>query len=212
MKKILFLIMLCGCLSSPVLAMDVKPADIICWRSDTLKFAGLNLSVPLLEQIYGEPLLTHAGIVVDKDGRLRTSIQGEGVSESTIEDRKTQFNMGVLLRNSSLTEGQIESVVETAYGLEGAYDWGGYNGQVMDYLYRFPWMPEQRFFTRLFEDDTEYYCSEFTALSFECNAIGVSAREPSLTSPLDLYYYALDEDKGWKVIYTWFEGMEEGTT
>jgi hypothetical protein len=196
----------------PTHAFEIKPADIICWRSDALKFAGLNLSVSLLEAIYGEPLLTHADIVIDKYGTVRSSIQGEGVSESTIENRKEQFNMGILLRNGSLTEEQIQAVIDTTNSMEGAYDWGGYNGLIMDYILRFSWMPERRLYTRVFQDDSKYYCSEFTASSFELNVIDVSARDSSLTSPLDLYYYALNENEGWKVIYTWEAETEEATT
>jgi len=216
MKKILltFLISLIVITAAygEVSTIEVKPADIICWRSNTLEFGRYTLDVEKLESIYGTPLLTHTDIVVDETGKLRTSIQGLGTSESTIEERQEQFNMGILLRNDSLTEEQIQTVIDTANSIEGAYDWGGYNGLIMDYLLRFSWMPERRFYTRLFQDDSKYYCSEFTALSFESNAIGVSARDSSLTSSLDLYYYALEEDKGWKVIYTWEAGTEEATT
>ena len=192
------------CLLS-VSTLKAKPADIICWRGDSMEFIGFKLSVPVFESVYGAPLLTHTDIVIDEDGTLRTSIQNEGVSESTVESRQSQFNMGVLLRNPSLTEYQIESVLDTAYSLEGDYDWGGYNGQILDYLLRFPWMPEGRLFTTFLQSDDELYCSEYVALCFESNTIGVSAREASLTGPLDIYYYALDPDTGWEVMEVWEE-------
>ena len=178
----------------------VKPADIICWRSDILEFGKYTLDVEKLESIYGTPLLTHTDIVVDETGKLITSIQGLGTSESTIEERKQQFNMGILIRDESLSELQTEVVIDRAYSMESDYDYGGYYGQVLDYILRLPWMPESRFYTWLFQDANKYYCSEFTALSFDSD---ISERDPNLTSPLDIYYFALDENTSTNVIYIW---------
>ena len=177
---------------------DVKAGDIVCWRADSVEFLEIDLPIPLLEILYLTfPSFIHAYIVVDEDGTLRTSKQLDGVGSSRLAKRYEQFNLGVLIRNSALNEAQVEDILNTAHSLEGNYDYGGYNGLILDFLLSRDIL---RLFTSILQSPDDLYCSEFIALCFESNNIHVSARESSLTSPLDIYYYALNPFTDWGVI------------
>ena len=202
-RKIITILLLVLLVTSPKFChsgfkTDVKAGDIVCWRSDSIEFLDIDLPIPLFELLHFTfPILTHADIVVDEDGTLRTSIQKKGVCTSNIEKRYEQCNLGILLRNRSLTEAQIDSVLDTAYELDADYDYGGYDGLIMDFLLFWDIL---RLYTSILQSPDDLYCSEYTALCFENNGIKVSHRNPSLTSPLDIYRYALNPFISWEII------------
>ena len=174
--------------------------DVYLWTSDNFLLWGVPLPVGILGIIYGEvPSFTHADVCVTEEGRLRTSIQGKGVSSSTVNKRKLNFVSGVQLRNTTLTKDMINIVCNTAYTLEGSYDYGGYDGQGLDYLIRVPYTPRGYFFTALLQDPELYYCSEFVVECFLSADVMTGVRiHPA---PNDIYYTVNDTD--WEIVGTW---------
>jgi len=180
--------------------VEPQAGDVYLWTSEYLEFFGMNLRVDFLSIFYGEiPLFTHADLCVDEQGRLRSSIQNKGVSSSSVENRKRSFISGVQLRNTDISKKSINIVCQTAYTLEGNYDWGGYNGQIMDYLFRMPYFPRGYLFTLIFQNPELYYCSEFVVECF------LSANEME-----EVRIYPSPDDIGnivsitnWKIVGTW---------
>jgi len=203
--KILFIgicLMLMMCMPCYGDFVDPEPGDVYLWTSETLAFCGIPLNVAFLSIFYGEILFTHADLCVTEEGRLRTSIQKRGVSSSNVESRKASFVSGVQLRNTTLSEDTIDIVCNTAYELEGDYDWGGYNGQVMDFLFRIPYTPRGYLFTLLFQDPELYYCSEFVV---DCFLSADEMEEARIhPAPDDIYNITKEwKSTDWKVVGEW---------
>ncbi len=174
--------------------------DVFLWTLEYLEVFGITLSVDLFGFLYGEfPCFTHADLCVNDEGDLITSIQNKGVSSATVEKRKGQFIRGVQLRNTALSENTIDIVCDTAYTLEGDYDSGGYDGQIIDFLFRIPWTPRGYLFTSICEDPELYYCSEFVV---ECFLSGNAMEKVRIhPAPNDIYNVVGSTD--WEIVGTW---------
>ncbi len=179
--------------------VDPKPGDVYLWKSKTFLLFDIPFPVDLLAVLYGEfPSFTHSDVCIDEDGRLRTSIQGKGVSSSTVNKRMDGFTGGVQLRNETLSGDTLDKVCDIAYELSGDYDYGGYNGQGLDFLIRVPYTPRGYFFTSMLQDASLYYCSEFVVECFlGAGEMGEARIHPA---PNDIYYIVGSE---WKVVGTW---------
>ena len=207
MKKTLIVFCLTLMLCSTCYAdfINPKPGDVYLWKSKTFLLFDIPFPVDLLGAIYGElPSFTHADVCVSYDGDLRTSIQGKGVSSSTVESRMNSFIGGIQLRKETLLEDTVDKVCNMAHELSGDYDYGGYNGQGLDFLIRVPYTPRGYLFTSMLQDPDLYYCSEFVVECFlGAGEMGEVRIHPA---PNDIYYIVGSE---WKVVGTYGTSEEE---
>ena len=102
---------------------QVKAGDIILLEGETLPFRGFDIQVSFLKSFCGlEHFPTHAEVVVNDKEITFSSIQPDGTGYSTVGTRLKQFGKGILLRNPTLTDEQIESVIATANDIDGDYE------------------------------------------------------------------------------------------
>lgn len=204
--KTLVLVLVTLLIFSPVLShadfeTPVEAGDIVLWWNPvySVPIFGTIITLPW-DLFYGTYVWQHADLAIDDDGTVRTSIQKKGVSNSTIGKRFERFKVGILLRDYTLTEDEIEGIVDKAWETEGDYDDLGYWGTYWDTLL---FMGRGNFFVAIMEDPNLLYCSE--AVELWCS-LGIVH-----CSPLDIYYHAIDTNTDLEIveIARRYKGYEE---
>lgn len=184
------------------LETPVQAGDIVLFRSYTIEVLGFAYPVWLVESCCFniDTFWYHAEIVYDENGGIVTSAPPDGTGHtSTLSHRYEEgiWNKIILLRNSALAEEQIDSILDTAFSLEGNYDWVGYYLHILDLFTSCSILEIFRSAPRPLYD---YHCVSATAFSFEANDIQVSKKAPHITTPWDIVYYACDENTDWEIV------------
>ena len=116
-----------------VTAQDIyiQIGDIALWMPVGVEKTIAAIRCPQL------PFYYHADIIYDNSGNVITSAPPEGCgATSSLDDRMSsgKWSKLAILRNESLTESELNAVLDTAFSLQCNYDWIGFYLQWFDFL------------------------------------------------------------------------------